>query len=59
VRVTILGACLLAVLLVVAGLTVLNRNRARLQPGPQRHDDRAQRIRKQRRAQSRHDRRKR
>jgi hypothetical protein len=56
---TVIGACLVAVLLVVAGLTVMSRNRARLNAEDQHPDRRSQQVRKQKRAQSRHDRRRR
>jgi hypothetical protein len=56
--VTIIGACLLAVLLVVAGLTAVRRTRI----GPSspasspKPDDRARQVRRNKRAQSKHDR---
>jgi hypothetical protein len=58
---TILMFSLLAVLLVVAGVTVLSRNRKELSADERSHGttDATRRARKAQRTQSRHDRRKR
>jgi hypothetical protein len=58
--VTIIGACLLAVLLVVAGLTAVRRTRVgpSSPPSHHAHEDRSKQVRRNKRAQSKHDRRK-
>jgi hypothetical protein len=61
---TIVGVAILAVLLVIAGLTLRTRNknieRAEYEHEQQRHDsNHSKQVRKAQRAQSRHDRRKR